>query len=181
VASPRASELRNELMSEIRPSGTVSEDGRSATTTVDDGGRIVVRRGVYRSLRALYPRRVRVRRPCRSNSVVLSSAVPGLHREHRRGLGRSDTCPEGKSLAQIPRYSRGPPNRGRSSRTHAGSACRNCRPDCARRRRKELTRVTRRRRVRLQTPARARARPGSCSWSLEGSIGRNACRNGSRR
>ena len=43
-------------MPEIRPSGMVSEDGRSATTTVDDGGRIVVRRGDYRSLRAEYPR-----------------------------------------------------------------------------------------------------------------------------
>jgi hypothetical protein len=56
VANPRASGLRNELMPEIRPSGTVSEDGRSATTTVEDGGTIVLRRGDYWSLRAEYPR-----------------------------------------------------------------------------------------------------------------------------
>ncbi len=168
-------------MPEIRPSGTVSEDGRSAMTSVDDGGRIVVRRGDYQSSRAEYPRRVRVRRPCRSNPVVLSSAVPGLRREHRRGRGRCAARPEGKSLAQVPRKPGESPNRGRSSRTHAGSACRNCRSDRARRRRKEPTRVTRRRRVRLQTLARARTRPGSSSWSLEDPIGRNACRNGSHR
>ena len=44
MASPHASELRNELIPEIRPSGTVSEDGRSASTSVDARGKILAGR-----------------------------------------------------------------------------------------------------------------------------------------